>query len=355
MNFITINNNDIIEYINKFGSQRIGLYFSFLLHFLILLLVVGLPNFFTPPPINLPNIIPIEIVNVSELTSITEEVEEKKEITIDKKISNNKVFNKSDVQEIQKKVFNKSDVQEVQKIDTKDNSKPEIKNTKKIILPEEKVIVNKKIEPNIELKKEKIKIKQEIIESLPTKKIKPKIKPVLQNAESKFTESEDVVVKPKLKTKPDPNFSIASMLKDLRNETSSKVDNDNKEKKLVEDELSQKNEKNNENSELSISEIDLLIQQLSSCWSAPAGIVIEKGMMVKISAKIKPNKKILENSVRIIDTNVSKSNPFYGPITESAMRTLMNPECIPLKLPADKYNLWKNLTITFDHSIMKGY
>ena len=97
------------------------------------------------------------------------------------------------------------------------------------------------------------------------------------------------------------------------------------------------------------------IQQLSACWNAPAGAVINKGMVVRIEAKVKLNRRILENSVRIIDTNISKSNPFYGPITESAMRTLMNPLCIPLKLPEDKYDLWKKLTITFDHSIMKGY
>ena len=65
--------------------------------------------------------------------------------------------------------------------------------------------------------------------------------------------------------------------------------------------------------------------------------------------------KAIENSVRIVDTNISKSNAFYGPITDSAMRTLLNPECTPLKLPEEKYNLWKNLTITFDYSIMKGY
>ena len=77
-------------------------------------------------------------------------------------------------------------------------------------------------------------------------------------------------------------------------------------------------------------------------------------MVVRIEAKIKPDRKILENSVRILDTNISQNNPFYEPITESAMRTLMHPNCIPLKLPEDKYHLWKNLTITFDHSIMKG-
>ena len=106
---------------------------------------------------------------------------------------------------------------------------------------------------------------------------------------------------------------------------------------------------------LSISEIDLLRQQLTSCWNAPAGAVIDKGMNVKVSAKIRENRRVIDNSVRIIDTNIPKSNTFYGPITESAMRTLLNPECMPLKLPENKYNLWKNLTITFDYSIMKGY
>ena len=144
------------------------------------------------------------------------------------------------------------------------------------------------------------------------------------------------------------------MLKDLRNDSTlrneEKIKKDTKKEQIV-----NKKEENKSNAQLSISEIDLLIRQLSSCWSAPAGAVIKKGMVVKISAKIKPDRKVLHQSVRIIDTNISKSNPFYGPITESAMRTLLNPGCNPLKLPADKYDLWKDITIIFDHSIMKGY
>ena len=93
---------------------------------------------------------------------------------------------------------------------------------------------------------------------------------------------------------------------------------------------------------LSISEIDLLRQQLSLCWIAPAGAVIEKGMRVRISAKVQQNRKVIPSSVRIVDTNISKNNTFYGPIRESAMRTLLNPECTPLKLPVDKFFLWKN-------------
>ena len=131
------------------------------------------------------------------------------------------------------------------------------------------------------------------------------------------------------------------------------VDNENN--KEVDKVENKSNDESNENAVLSISEIDLLRQQLSSCWNAPAGAVIKPGMVVRISAKVLQNMKVSSNSVRIVDTNISKTNPFYGPITDSAMRTLLNPECTPLKLPKDKYNLWKNLTITFDYSIMKGY
>ena len=143
------------------------------------------------------------------------------------------------------------------------------------------------------------------------------------------------------------------MLKDLRNEKSNNISNEDEETKIII--IKQGQNEQNENMILSISEIDLLRQQLSSCWNAPAGAVINIGDKVTISAKIQQNMKVFENSVRIVDTNISKSNPFYGPITDSAMRTFLNPECTPLKIPKDKYNLWKNLTITFDYSIMKGY
>ena len=63
----------------------------------------------------------------------------------------------------------------------------------------------------------------------------------------------------------------------------------------------------NENNILSISEIDLLRQQLSSCWNAPAGAVIERGLMVTISAKIRQNMKVIE-------IHTYKMNRSYQPI-----------------------------------------
>tara|TARA_Y100000590_G_scaffold165996_1_gene190076 strand:- start:575 stop:1495 length:921 start_codon:yes stop_codon:yes gene_type:complete len=303
---------------------------------------IGIPNFFGKSSIYVPDIIPIEIVNVSDVTSIPKKIEEKNQEKITEQIEKTKKFNSSENQEIKK-------------IEIKEKPKVEKKEIKNLQNPKDEVVIEKEIKQPINIEEKKIIQKDENIEKLPSKIIKPKIKPKPKKQINNVEKKSDILVKAKPKPKPEPEFSIASMLKDLRNEKSTmkKVD---EEKDLKNENLSQeKSDLNEQSVQLSISEIDLLRQQLTSCWIAPAGAVIERGMLVKISAKIKQNKMIHEDSIRIVDTNISKSNPFYGPITESAMRTLLNPDCIPLKLPEKKYNLWKNLTITFDYSIMKGY
>ena len=229
----------------------------------------------------------------------------------------------------------------------------------------------------IKLEKEKLKIDTNQVESLPTKKIKPKLKPkpnfLIEEIEKKLEvtvkaklktkpnpvikkieKKPDVEIKPKPKPKQDPEFIIASMLKDLRNErTTQKIENENekKESEIIEN---LKEESSNENAQLTINEIDLLRQQLSSCWIAPAGSVIKKGMFVKIKANITRERRVFENIVHIHATNISNNNPFYKSITESAMRTLLHPNCTPLKLPEDKYATWKELTITLDYVLMGG-
>ena len=351
MQRIKYNSLNIFSFIEKLGPQNSGIFFSIFFHLIILLFAVGLPNFFGPKDIFVPNIIPIEILNVSETTNF-QKTGTKKETNKNIVTKQNK-FNSSETTEIQKQ-FEIS-----QNVKTIDQDKPVIKIKEKNNL----LIEQKK---NKEIKQKQNIQKKNIIETFKTKDIKPKLKPKIENTMSPVTTT-DVEIEPKNKEekkvdtnkvnakpqpKPKEDFSIASMLKDLRNEQSNIVENEKKETS----EIQQKSDnEQTENMILSITEIDLLRQQLSSCWNAPAGAVINIGDKVTISAKVQQNMKVFANTVRIVDTNISKSNPFYGPITDSAMRTLLNPECTPLKLPKDKYNLWKNLTITFDYSIMKGY
>ena len=75
--------NQFVEKYSKFlyffenvRSDYLGFSFSFFLHFAILLFAIGIPNFFEPKPIYIPTIIPIEIINVSEITSIPKEVKD---------------------------------------------------------------------------------------------------------------------------------------------------------------------------------------------------------------------------------------------------------------------------------------
>ena len=341
--------NQFVEKYSKFlyffenvRSDYLGFSFSFFLHFAILLFAIGIPNFFDPKPIYIPTIIPIEIVNVSEITSIPKEIK-------DIKPSESKQV------QIKEKKFNSSETQEIKKIEIKDKPKVKnIENEKNINIKENVQIKEKKTIPN-EIIKKKIELETSNFESLPTEKIKPKLKPKIEPKIMENNTKTDVSIEPKPKPKPEPEFDIASMLKDLRNEkTTPKVDNINEEEKkdIIKKETQEVVEE--KGAELSISEIDLVLQQLSRCFIAPAGAEINKSMYVKISAKIQRNRRVLENSIRIVDTNISKSSTVYGPITESAMRTLLNPDCIPLKLPEDKYDLWKNLTMKFDYSIMRG-
>jgi len=381
VNQLTLEKNRLFYYLENIKSENLGFSFSFLLHSLLLFLAIGLPNFFDSKPISIPTIIPIEIINLSEVTSISTKIKEKKPAEIQQQEVKEKIFNSSNIQEIKKvkeKKFNSSDIQEIKKVDIKEKPKININKIEKKATPKQDIVIKEKIEVPIKPEKEKIKIDSNQVESLPTKKIKPKLKPkpnpIIEKPEKKLDvavktklkpkpnpiikkpqKQQDVIVRPKPKPMQDPEFSIASMLKDLRYEQTTQKNQNIIEKKELQITENYNEESSNENAQLSISEIDLLRQQLSSCWNAPAGALIEKGMVVKISAKLKQNRRVLENSVRIVDTNISKSNSFYGPITESAMRTLLNPECIPLKLPEDKYQLWKSLTITFDYSIMKGY
>ena len=351
MERVSFNSLKSVQIFDNLNPNNSGIVFSISFHLIILLFAVGVPNLFDKNNIYVPNIVPVEIINISDTTNT-----QKSNIKNDSQESSKtkpKKFNSSENTEIQKQVELKQNEKNSNQIN---ETVIELKQKNNISINEKKII-EMKDKPNIE--------NQVKVETIKTKEIKPKIKPKPKNTEANKStadiqiepkikkelkpEKKDIIAKPKPKPEED---IIASMLKDLRNDKSNNVAEDSPEEDN--NNISNKIE-DKESMTLSISEIDLLSQQLSSCWNAPAGAKIEPGMIVAISAKVRKNMRVFENSVRIVDTNISKSNPFYGPITDSAMRTLLNPECTPLKLPKDKYNLWKNLTITFDYSIMKGY
>ena len=344
------------NYIENSKPIHLGIYFSLFLHLIILLFAIGLPDFFKPKKIPMPQVIPIEILNVSDVTSLTSK---KENIEINK-----------ESKKIEQKKFTSSENTEIQKIDLTEKPKKKVNTNEKKINDIE--IIKKPESKNITLKKKEInnlieekKLNVESVETLKVNKIKPKLKPkapeqikaisdvVIENkTKPEIKKDAKIIDKPKPVSKPEPDFNLATMLKDLRNEDISNTSNNNNSE---EEKIEQDNENENKaNIEVSISEMDLVLQQLRSCFNPRAGTQIIGDEMVKISAKIDREANVRKDTVQILATNISKSNPYYEAITESAVATLYNPLCSKLKLPLDKYESWKDLKITIDYSWIKN-
>lgn len=97
---------------------------------------------------------------------------------------------------------------------------------------------------------------------------------------------------------------------------------------------------------LSVSEMDAIRQQISSCWLVPAGAKNAADLVVEIEVTMNPDRTV--RSSQVVDTSRMQSDPFYRSAAESALRALKSPNCSPLQLPPEKYDTWKSFTITFD-------
>ncbi|MGB8181053.1 MAG: cell envelope integrity protein TolA [Stellaceae bacterium] len=97
--------------------------------------------------------------------------------------------------------------------------------------------------------------------------------------------------------------------------------------------------------QLSVSELDLVKQQIEQCWNVPAGARDAQDLTPEFRVSMNPDGTVraatLLNPERLGD-------PFFQAAADSARRALFNPTCQPLKLPPQKYDQWQIFTITFD-------
>lgn len=61
-----------------------------------------------------------------------------------------------------------------------------------------------------------------------------------------------------------------------------------------------------------------------------------------------PRSAVIDNSSR------GQSNPYFQAAADSARRAVLNPRCHPFKLPADKYDRWRTMTLIFNPRDMVG-
>ena len=95
---------------------------------------------------------------------------------------------------------------------------------------------------------------------------------------------------------------------------------------------------------MTISEIDVLRQQIAGCWNIAAGARQAEALSVEIEMRMNPDATV--RTARVVDGARMNSDPFFRAAAESALRALSHPDCIPLKLPVGKYEFGNHLLST---------
>jgi len=266
---------------------------------LIVLTALSLP-FLAKKPIDLPPIISVELIQITEKTNSPFAPKAKKIIEKAKEKEKQLVSEQAPPKKIEKSKT-KTVVSLDQNNETIDNQTPEA-----VPLPEKTV--------------KQIKTKEE-------KK---------QNPE-KFDEEVKQVSEFEKKELFDPN-SIAALIDKSKQDTA--------EVKTPKNLVSQDQEKNIENSSLSLSEEDALKAQIFGCWSIPLGLPYDENLLVRIKLKLKPDGSVIDSEILDHARMNKPGQGFYKVLAESALRAIKL--CQPLRVPTTGYERWKDLQLNFD-------
>ncbi|MBK8210631.1 MAG: energy transducer TonB [Rhodospirillales bacterium] len=101
------------------------------------------------------------------------------------------------------------------------------------------------------------------------------------------------------------------------------------------------------------SEIDAVRRQIERCWNLPAGVKDAAGELV-VSIRVEMNADGTPRSAVIDGSSRGQGNPMFQPTADSARRAVLNPRCHPFKLPPDKYERWRTMTLIFNPRDMAG-
>ena len=110
--------------------------------------------------------------------------------------------------------------------------------------------------------------------------------------------------------------------------------------------------KNLNNSVLTLSEEDAIKAQIFGCWSIPLGLPYNENLLVRIKLKLKPDGTILKAEILDHERLNMPGQGYYKVLAESALRAIRL--CEPLKVPSDGYERWKELILNFDAREMLG-
>jgi len=103
---------------------------------------------------------------------------------------------------------------------------------------------------------------------------------------------------------------------------------------------------------LTVSEVDAVRRQFEKCWNVPIGARNPEELVVEVKVRVNRDRTVLDAVP--VDQARMASDTFFRAMAESARRAVLNKNCSPLRLPPDKYDAWKEMTVVFDPSGMVG-
>ena len=277
-----------------------SLIISSVLHALLIFITAMSLPFLAKKPLDVPPIVSVELIQIAEKTNIPFAPKAKKII--------------EKVKEKEKKlVSEQAPPKKVEKTKTKtvlapdqDNKKIENETPEAIPLPDKTL---KKVETKEEKKQNPEKVDEEV------KQV------------SEF-EKKDLF---------DPN-NIAALIDKSKEEIAEVL--------KTNDDITQDQERNVENTGLTLSEEDALKAQIFGCWSIPLGLPYNENLLVRIKLKLKPDGTVSKTEILDHARMNKPGQGFYKVLAESALRAVKL--CQPLRVPTTGYERWKELQLNFD-------
>ncbi|MDC3226279.1 cell envelope biogenesis protein TolA [Candidatus Pelagibacter sp.] len=265
---------------------------------LIFITAMSLP-FLAKKPLDIPPIVSVELIQITEKTNIPFAPKAKKIIEKIKEKEKKLVSEQAPPKKVKK---NKTKT--VVALDQ--NSEIENQRPEAIPLPEENV---KKIKTKKEQKQNPEKVDEEV------KQV------------SEFEKKELF----------DPT-NIAALI------DKSKVDSAEVVKKN--DDITQDKDQSIENTGLTLSEEDALKAQIFGCWSIPLGLPYNEDLLVRIKLMLEPDGSVKKTEILDHARMNKPGQGFYKVLAESALRAVKL--CQPLRVPTTGYERWKELQLNFD-------
>ena len=98
---------------------------------------------------------------------------------------------------------------------------------------------------------------------------------------------------------------------------------------------------------------DALRNQIAPCWSPPVGAANGAQLIVNFELSLNPDGSVARPPQLDADSAAAVAgNSYTRAAKDAALRAIY--KCAPYKLPADRYDQWREITFHFDPRQMMG-